>query len=463
MTTKQILLIPITLFLTSSNIFAINPASQYSENNQARVSFDVSMPIDATGYTLHGKNLTGGNIQFADQGKIISPLLSYETGDFELPIVTSTKNKPLIKTNIHYKAIKFINPNGTDNLFIKVGVADRTETVSDLDPYVLKNGVYTWQVPIFSIGKEKNDVNGKRENAQLMQVGTGKGPSHHNGMYDLEFYLYSMANGDTSITGHPQTTAQFDEILSHAYTTQFNCHAEGMWGGGGSDPYRTIEGRCHGSATTFPAGPNVDYEYGTFVLPTISSPWTATSTDHCIVNGERKPGCTNVKIKSTIHYIAQTIRVPLQNGIFLTASAGTLYRQMNVHNLRYQCHVNVYLKNILPATDCAKKSYLPGGWSAPYFSVGYQFRGTDGARYSARYIYTPEKENSNRFAWRDASSTRIFAISVSKKESPDVIRKNFSAALNVIRKTPDLDQVLVKPFFIDVLNWTLTNHVARQT
>ncbi len=451
MTTKLISLIPITLFLASNNIFAISPSLQYSENNHARVSFDVSMPIDATGYTLHGKNLTGGNIQFTDQGKIISPLLSYETGHFELPVATSAENKPLIKTNINYKAIKFINPNGIDNLFIKVGVADRTQTVSGLGPYVLKDGTYTWQVPIFSVGKESNDVNNKSENWQLMQVGTGKGPSQHNGMYDLEFNLYSMANGDTSIAGHPQNTAQLNEILSHPYTTHFNCHADGMWGGGGSDPYRTIENVCHGSTTTFPAGPNLDYEYGTLVLPTISSPWTASPADHCIVNGERKPGCTNVKIKSTIHYIAQTIRVRLQHGIFLTASAGTLYRQMNVHNLRYQCQVNVYLKKILPTADCAKKSYLPGGWSAPYFSVGYQFTGTDGAVYSARYIYTPEKENSNRIAWRDASSTRIYLVSVSKKESPEVIRKNFNAALHIIQKIPDLDAVLVNPFFADIL------------
>ena len=143
--------------------------------------------------------------------------------------------------------------------------------------------------------------------------------------------------------------------------------------------------------------------------------------------------------------------MPLQDGIFLTASSGTLYRQMNVHNLRYECKSNVYLKKILPLADCHQKSYLPGGWSAPYFSVGYEFTGKDGAQYSARYVYSPERENSNRFAWRDASTSHIYITSVSKKESPEVIRKNFNAALQVISKIPDVDQVLVKHFYMNVL------------
>lgn len=455
---KWIFLRVVSLLGMSLPVFAVT--SDYIDHNRGVVSFDVSMPIDATGYTLQGNNLTGGNLQFVDQGEIISPLLSRETGQFELPVVTSKKNIPLIKTNIEYNAVKFINPNGIDNIFIKVGVANRTQTVFGLDPYVLKNGTYTWQVPFFAIGKEKSTVNNRRENWQMIQIGTGRGPSHHNGMYTLEFYLYSQATGNRPITGHPQTTSQQDEILSGAETTGFNCVAHGMWGGGGSDPYRTMIGNCHGVTTTLPAGPNLDYEYGTFQLPLIVSPWTAAPLDHCIVDGKRHPGCTNIKIGSTIHYIAQKIRVPLENGIFLTASAGTLYRQLNVHNLRYQCQDNVYLKKILPVSDCLKKSYLSGGWSAPYFSVGFEFIAKDGVHYSARYIYTPEKENSDRLAWRDASSTRIYAVSVSKKEPLSLIRKNLNSALVTISKTPALKDVLVKHFFIKILK---ENHLYESS
>lgn len=62
------------LFWIITNTFANNTAlAPYTEENNAHVSFDISMPIDATGYTLYGRNLTGGNIQFTDRGNPIAP------------------------------------------------------------------------------------------------------------------------------------------------------------------------------------------------------------------------------------------------------------------------------------------------------------------------------------------------------------------------------------------------------
>ncbi len=426
--------------------------SRYFVDNHGTVSFDVSMPIDATGYILRGENLKGGDIQFTGKGTYLAPLLAHETGSFELPTVTSLDNKPLIKTTIRYQAIKFINSSGLSNLFIKIGIANRTQKVFGLDPFVIKNGTYTWQVPIFSFGKESNDVNHKSENVQFMEVG-GAGGDFPNAMYTQKFYLYMHGKGDTAIAVYPQQTTRQNQILAKAYSLNFECNARGIWGE--SDPYRTMKGQCKGYSTTFPAGPNLDYEYGTFNFPTVYTPWSATASDHCLLKGKRQPGCTNAKVDSSIHYMAQKIRVPINNKISIFAEFGSVYREMVPDNLRYQCKSNVYLKKLLPKSDCLKKSYLPGGWSAPYFAVGYEFQGKDGARYSARNIYIPGKENANRLAWRDASNTQIYAISVTSKNkarpSGEVIRNNFNAALDVIRKSPNVYNVIGKNFFVDIL------------
>lgn len=434
------------IFSVVTNTFA----AQYSENNHGYASFDISMPIDATGYTLHGKHLKGGNIQFADYGVLVSDLLAHETGDFELPVSITPNSKPLIKTAIHYSAIKFINPSGINNLFIKIGTATRTQTVSELDPYVLKNGTYTWQVPIFSAGTESDDVNQRAENMQFMQVGTGKGPAQHNSMYTQQFYLYLQGKGNTGIAAHPEKTAAFG-LLKKSYATQFTCHADGVWGAGGSDPYRTLTGHCNGSATTFPAGPNLDYEYGTFQLPTVHTPWNGTPADHCLVNGKPHAGCVNATIKSNFHYMAQKIRVPTNQNVTVYAEFGTAYRSIMPDNLRYECQNNVYLKNLLPPSDCLKKNYLPGSVAYPYFAVGYELQTKNGAHYVARYIYIPEQENANRLAWRDASATEIYAISGSQYESADVVRENLNDAINVIRSVPAVYDVLGKQFFDEIL------------
>lgn len=426
----------------------------YSENNQGYASFDISMPIDSTGYTLQGRHLKGGALQFTDQGILISDGLARETGNFAIPTSTDSNNKPLIKTKVHYNAIKFMNPMGIQNLFIKIGRATRTQVVSGLDPSVLKDGAYTWEVPIFAFGREKNDVRALSENMQFMQVGTSvKDPSQHNGMYTQEFYLYTQGQGNHAIAGHPQTTDRSHDTLDKAYAQQFTCHAEGIWGSGGSDPYRTITGQCTGDSMTFPAGPNLDYEYGSFTLPTVHTPWTATPSDHCSVKGEQHAGCISATIASNFHFIAQKIRVPLNSSLSLYAEFGTAYRSIFPKNLRYQCQDNVYLKNLLPQTDCLKKSYLPGGSEYPYFAVGYEFTTEEGARYCTRYIYIPEQENGNRLAWIDASSTHVYAISVTgaKNLSREEMQQPLNAALEEIRKMPDIYNVLGEYFFAEIL------------
>jgi len=436
---------------TITNTFATDASSLYSDDNHANVSFDVSMPIDASGYTLHGKNLTGGNIQFMDHGSYVAPFLAHETGDFETPTVTSLDNKPLIKTMIKYDAIKFINPTGINNFFIKVGTATRTQVVSDLDPHVLKNGSYTWQVPIFAVGTESDTVDHKSSNRQLMQVGTTGGPASTNAMYTQEFYLYSHSNGDAAIAEHPQNTARINEILPKPYTTNFTCHAHGIWGSGGADPFRTITDDCHGSSTTFPAVPNLDYEYGTFTLPTVHTPWDATPNDHCVLKGKSHAGCVNATIDSQFHYMAQKIRVPLKNNITIYAEFGSAYRSITPNNLRYMNN-NVYLKNLIKPDEYLKKNYLPGGFMVPYFAVGYEFE-KNGVHYSARYIYLPGQENGNRLAWRDASDTIIYATSISgnMKLLHAEIQKNFIDALNVIRQHPEVYNILGKHFFVEIL------------
>lgn len=425
----------------------------YSEQNHGYASFDISMPIDATGYTLQGKQLKGGMLHFSDQGDSIADFLAHETGYFQMPTSTSLSGKPFIKTAVHYDAIKFMVPSGTHNLFIKIGTALRTETVSDLDPFVLKNGTYTWRVPFFAVGSENDDVQNKAENKQFIEIGTGDGPSHHNGMYTQQFYLYTQGNGNLSIAGHPQKTANLDFVLKKPYQTHFDCHADGIWGGGGkhpSDPYRTMTGQCSGESTTFPAGPNLDYEYGTFTLPTVHSPWTASPEDHCVINGKKHPGCTNITIASHFHYMAQKIRVPLQDGVTLYAEFGTSYRSITPTNLRYQCKENVYLKGKLPVQDCLKKSYLPGGAAYPYFAVGYEFRGKNGAHYVARYLYLPEQENANRLAWRDASGTKIMAIGSSNGPLDASDRLAFKTVLAKISAVPAVHDVLGKYFFDEI-------------
>ena len=98
-------------------------------------------------------------------------------------------------------------------------------------------------------------------------------------------------------------------------------------------------------------------------------------------------------------------------------------------------------KGILPAADCLKKSYLPGGWSAPYFSVGFEFKSKKGRRYSAQYIYIPAKENANKLTWNDASDTQIYAINVSGMGgsshltvSPQKIQENFKKSIKYYSK-----------------------------
>ncbi len=451
--TVVVLLLPLAF---TNTLATETQAPQYTDDNQANVSFDVSMPIDATGYTLHGKNLTGGNTQFTDQGIFVASFLAHETGEIILPVSTDLKNNPLIKTTIHYNAIKLIDPIGINNFFIKIGTATRTQMMSGLDPFVIqKNGTYTWDVPFFSVGTETDTVDNKSSNHQFIEVGSGDGPSHHNSMYTQQFYLYSKGDGNTAITGHPEKASTAAETLSKTDNANFICKAEGIWGAGGSDPYRTIIGNCHGSVMTFPAGPNLDYEYGTFKLPTIKTPWTATPEDHCIVNGKPKAGCTTASIASEVNYMAQKIRVPINNDVTVYAEFGTAYRSITPNNLRYECKSNVYLKNILPVSDCHKKSYFPGGSDYPYFAVGYEFQTKNGVRYSARYMFIPEQENANRLSWRDAASTQIYAVSISDngktQPTPANIKKNFNDALNAIRAIPAVYDVLGKRFFIDVL------------
>jgi hypothetical protein len=428
----------------------------YSEVNQAKVSFDVSHPIDATGYTLQGHHLTGGSIEFFDHGTYINQSLSHETGQFELPTVTTLANKPLIKTNVNYTAIKFINPTGINNLFIKIGTATRTQKVSGLDPQVLKNGTYTWKVPFFTFGKESNTVNHKRRNIQFIQVGSTGGPASNNVMYTQDFYLYSEGKGNTAISGHPISHIRSSDVLSKAHVDYFNCRADGLWGAGGADPYRTLKGHCKGFATVFPAGPNLGYEYGVFTLPTVHTPWTASSRDHCMMKGKRHSGCIAAKISLSIRYMAQKIRVPINHNISVFAEFGTAYRHIIPTNLRYQCKTNVYLKKILPKSACLKKNYLPGGSVYTYFAVGYEIKANDGKRYSARYINIPGQENANRLTWNDASDTQLYAIGFPSKktvnkETLKAIRKKFNAALEVIRKEPKIYKILGKHFFVKIL------------
>jgi len=442
---------------TTLNTFAepLLASNTYTDHNRGIVSFDVSMPIDATGYALRGKHLKGGGIEFTDHGTMLSPLIAHETGYFQLPVVSTAKaNKPLIQTTIMYNAIKLIDPIGLGNFFIKIGVASRKQIVSGVDQFALKDGTYTWQVPIFSAGRENGAIHHHTHNIQFMQVGSTGGPSTQNDIYTKDFYLYTHGNNKSALVGHPIDSSRSKEILKSPYKTHYTCHVHGIWGSR-ADPYRKIKGQCKGSSMTFPAAPNMDYEYGTFILPTVYSPWSGPQSEHCIVNGKRKSGCVNVKIASNIHYMAQKIQVRINKHVSIYAEAGTLYRRMQPHNLRYQCRGNTYLKNILPKKDCLTKSYLHGGWPAPYFSVGYVYKNNKGVRYDARYIYIPEKENANRLAWRDASDTQIYAISVSgntqTENSKALVRKYLNKGLSVIKRHPLIYNILGQHFFLPIL------------
>ena len=95
---KLILSVTIVAFYMSSNILAANHSSSYTDINKGVVSFDVSMPIDATGYTLKGDHLKGGKIQFKDNGIYISTLLS----------ANNTQNIPLFSFIYLYRIAEHI-------------------------------------------------------------------------------------------------------------------------------------------------------------------------------------------------------------------------------------------------------------------------------------------------------------------------------------------------------------------
>jgi hypothetical protein len=330
----------------------------------------------------------------------------------------------------------------------------RTQIVSGLDPQVLKNGSYTWQAPVFSVGKESNTVNNTSTNKQFMEIGSiHGGPASKNVMYTQDFYLYSKGKSPTAIIGQPINNARSGEILPKARTNQVTCNVDGLWGAGGGDPYRTITGKCQGSVTTSPAGPNLDYVYGSYTLPTIHTPWTATPTDHCFFpkNKKQHTGCVNASIALTIHYQAQKIRVPIDNNVTLFAEAGTSYRRITPHNLRYVCKSNVYLKGILPTADCLTKSYLPGSASYTYFAVGYEYKTADGTVYTAQYTNIPGQENGDKLAWLDASNTQLYSISASKTAPQKIIKENLQKGLSIIKHHPAIYNVLGNNFLLPIL------------
>jgi len=433
--------------------------STYATHNTAYVSFDVSMPIDSTGWVLEGHNLTGGDIEYKDEGSYISPLLAHETGKFKAPVVKNNQMKTMMKTTVDYNAIKFINPNGINNLFIKAGMGKRTQHVfKGLDPTILPEGVYTWKAPIFSYGIEHDTVDKKTSNIQFMQVGSiddGPKKMKNNMMYTQDFYLYSRGTGNTPIPGQPIKSDQGAKVLSGSYESKFSCQADGLWGAGGDDPYRTVSGDCEGSSTTMPAGPNLDYEYGSFTLPTVHTPWQATKHDTCVAKpgGDPQNGCVNATIKLSFNYMAKKIRVPISSEVTIFAESGTAYRNVGVDNLRYLCpKENVYLKHILRRKYCFKKNYISGGASYPYFSVGYEVVAGDGKRYSARYINIPGQENGNRLRWIDTSNTQIYAITPRlDKASLQDTKENLARALQLIQSKPEVYKVLGINFFIPAL------------
>ena len=448
-------ILTLLLINSASTAVASNPPhKKYTENNTANVSFNVSMPIDSTGFILQGNNTMGGITQFTDNGFYFNSLLAKESGAIEPPVVTNKQGKTAIKTTVNYKAIKFINPNGVNNLFIKVGMGTRTQTVNGLDPKILKDGTYTWQAPIFAIGHESDTVDNKSHNIQFMQVGSVHGgPASANVEYTQDFYLYSKGNGNTAIMGQPVKTDQSNLVLSKPYTTHYACNVDGLWGAGGADPYRTITGKCQGTATTQPAGPNLDYEYGSFTFPTIATPWgSGIPSTHCTFPGSNKkhPGCVNSSLALGAHYIAQKIRVPLDKHITLFAESGTAYRNITPKNLRYICQSNMYLKKILPQADCNMKSYLPGGASYTFFAVGYDYTADNGKYYEAKYMNIPGEENANRLVWLDASNTYIYAINTPPND-PNAKRYLNQALKTIQKKIPDFYNVVGKYFFVNVL------------
>jgi hypothetical protein len=429
--------------------------SPYTENNQGKVSFDVSVPIDHNGFTLHGYHLKGGSIHFTSKATWFAPLLAHEQGNFTLPSVMAIDGTFLIKTRVKYDAIKLVDPIGSNNVFIKVGIAHRTQTMSGTDPYVLKKGAYTWQVPIFSFGTEINDENNKATNQQLMMV---TGVDEDNSIYTQQFYLFTEGRGN-----QPIAAAELEKISSQSYSSSYFGYAAVNWAGGGVPPgisKNSEGGTCQGTVTTFPVGPGLDYEYGYFKLPTWDVPWSAPKSEHCVVLAKRKAGCLNASIASDFHYIAQKIRVPVNDKISLYAEFGTVYRTLVPKNIPYRLG-DAYLKKIVPLTDYGKKHFLPGGYMAPYFAVGYEVQADDHTRYSARYIYLPIKENANRLRWADSPVTELYVISSSSTQSlqtiPDAVQKSLNDALEIIhQKMPAVYEVLGKHFFVDILK---NNHV----
>lgn len=447
------IVLSLVLSFVSIDLMA-DAARTYEEANQGYVSFDVSMPIDSTGFTLHGKNLEGGNIQFSDSGMLLSPLLASETGTLNPPVPTDARGNSYIKTTVQYNAIKFMNPNGINNLFIKVGMGKRTQQVRGLDPKVLKDGTYTWPAPIFAVGRETDTVSNKSTHMQFMQVGSlHGGPASTNVEYTQNFYVYSRGNGSMPISAQPIKLWDAGAILSKPFSSHLDCQVDGLWGGGGADPYRTLTGSCGIDSTTFPAGPNLDYDYGTITLPVVHTPWNAEPTDHCLFPGHKPhTGCVNASIGLKMHYIAQKIRVPINQHVALFAESGTAYRVITPTHLRYICTSNVYLKPILPQSDCLKRNYLTGGASYTYFAVGYEYVADDGTHYTAQYVNIPGQENGSRLAWLDASNTYIYAVGASNGPIDADGKNRLVEALDTIRQEqPMVYRQLGSNFLVPIL------------
>ncbi|MDF1760965.1 MAG: hypothetical protein P1U40_10550 [Coxiellaceae bacterium] len=430
-------------------VYAAKPACEALQSNSGDVLFDISQPVDASGYQLHGKNLEGGNIQYGSNATCLYPRLQQVAGQFMLPVAYNRHEKPLIETHVKYRAIQFITPIGLKNLYIDVGSGMRRQNVSGLDPKVLKKGIYHWRVPVFAVGYAKNDVKQHAQSKQFMMVA---GVERSNAIYTQQFYLFTQGKSDHTITEHPIHQAAIGEILPTNYAMNLQGYADTNWRAFG-DPVITqgaLGGFVRGDVQTFPGGPSLDYEVGHFILPTMKTPWTAPKKYQCHIKGKTVKGCIDVTMRSSLRFNAQKIRVAVTPTINIFAESGTAYRQVSPKNLPVT--YGVYTKKLIPKGKLVFAQ--AGGSIAPIFGVGINDKIDKNTVISAHYYYLPIVENADRLMRRDLPAAKVYVIGESHLDGSkatfthqQLLKELKKAYIQIEKNNPAVTSLLGPAFF----------------
>lgn len=398
--TKALIFILLYLMITNATAY-LNSTLPYKEIGQGIAKFDISKPIDVTGFTLKGYHLEGGKASIHALGHQFTPFLSFERGSIQIPTSMNLEKAPYIKTQVNYSAIK-IKKN---TLFIKAGIADRIQEVSNLDPSILKDGTYHWRVPFFAFGILHPQTNTKIEIRQFTQIG---GIERSNAMYTKDIAIISHGKLIQTLADRRNNFVSPSNIITRFWGDYYgygsvNWKAFGDAGAVSHDQGGAIEGK----STSISAIPNLSLIKGFIKLPTLQTYWSAPKNEMGNCPNTLK-GCILATIASSISYKAIEISAPLFLGIKIFGESGMGLRELIPHNLRMDRNVNVYIKKLLPPNLNLRKNYASGNYKAPFFAFGIKIPLNKVISFIMEYAYFPLNENANRLSWKDAPNAKMY-------------------------------------------------------